>query len=116
MREEGGGREKGGGKTNLHMCNRTTLAQPIRLLNLRPKPLMHRKNQLLTQRRRTTRDHLQRTEIVLLYHGGFSEMEDDRGSDVGVGYLVLLNDGAEFVEVEGGHDDAGEAGEGREVD
>lgn len=43
-------------------------------------------------------------------------MQDDRRCDVGVSDLVLLDDGAEFVEVEGGHDDAGEAGEGREVD
>jgi hypothetical protein len=43
-------------------------------------------------------------------------VQDDRGRYVGVGDLVLLDDGAEFMEVEGGHDDASQAGKGGEVD
>ena len=93
-------------KTNLHMRDGTSLTQSIRLLHLRPKPLIHRKNQLLTQRRRTARKHLQTTQIVLLNDRRFSEVQDDGGRDVGVGDLVLLDDGAEFMEVEGRHDDA----------
>jgi hypothetical protein len=106
----------GEGETNLHMRDGTSLTQSIRLLHLRPKPLIHRKNQFLTQRRRTARKHLQTTQIVLLNDRRFSEVQDDRGRYVGVGDLVLLDDGAEFMEVEGGHDDASQAGEGGEVD
>jgi hypothetical protein len=98
------------------MRHGTTLTQTICLLDLRPKSLIDREDQLLAQWRRARSNHLQTGEIVLLYHRGFSEMQDERGSDVGVSDLVVLDDGAEFVEVEGGHDDACEASESWKVD
>ena len=36
-------------------------------------------------------------------------MEDDWGCDVSIGDLMILDDGAERLEVEGGHHDCGEA-------
>jgi len=43
-------------------------------------------------------------------------MQDNRRSDVSVCYLVVLNDSAEFVKIEGSHDYRLEAEESREVD
>jgi len=91
------------------MRNGTRLTESIRLLHLRPQSLIHRENKLLAQRRRARSDHFQRREIELLHHGRFREVQYDRRCDVGVRDLVVLDDGAEFGEIEGGHDDRGES-------
>lgn len=98
------------------MRSGTRLTQSIRLLNLRPKPLLNRINELFGERRCSGRNHPQTREIIVINKRGFGEVEDDGRSDVCIRNPVVLYNLAEEFEVEGGHHNCGDAGVGWKVD
>lgn len=84
-------------------------AEAVTLLDGDFEPFVDCLDEFLGQGRGTAVHHAEGAEVVFVGYGMLGEEEDDGGNDVGEGYAVLLDGGAELFDFESGHDDEVEA-------
>jgi len=82
------------------MSYRTRLTKPISLLDFDSKSILNRVDEVFCKRGCTRSYHPQRRQVVVGYDGIFGEVNENRRCNVCISYLVVLDDGAEVLEVE----------------
>ena len=94
-----------GAGTYLCVCCGACLAEAVALLDGHLQPSIHSIHEFFSQRGGARVEHAQGAEVVFVHDRVFPQKQDDGWHDVGEGDLLVLDNGAELLEVEFGHDD-----------
>lgn len=85
------------------------LAHSVPLLDRTLDASVHGFHEFLCQRRGARIQHSYGTEIIIIDDGMFAEKEHHRRNDVSKSNPAMFNSGTEFLDIEFGHDDQGNA-------